>query len=181
VRASILAGLLAGWATATAAPPVVIHDAGGTEPIAPYMAPHMEPVPPVLGADAVPWPESALPPAGVFDLRSRLPVISPGLQPGRLIRDASRKVRERLRSLPRPLCLVGSDPRSLQWLDTHGATLRAIGAACLAVEVPDEVAWEQLVVAGNGLPMIPVPGTDLAETLGLTVYPVLITQDGFEQ
>ncbi|AGA32030.1 hypothetical protein TVNIR_0321 [Thioalkalivibrio nitratireducens DSM 14787] len=35
------------------------------------------------------------------------------------------------------MCLVGSGFRSLHWLGTHGATLRAIGATCLAVAVPD--------------------------------------------
>ena len=165
----------AGWATIAGASPVVIHDAGGTEPIAPFLEP-LRPPP-----DEDPVPLSEIEAQGVFDLRNRLPITSPGLRPGLLSRDASDDVLERLRFLSRPVCLVGSDAGSLQWLERHGETLRAIGAACLAIDVPDEVAWEQLVAAGQGLPLIPVPGADLVETLGLTVYPVLITQDGFEQ
>ncbi|TVP93577.1 MAG: integrating conjugative element protein [Thioalkalivibrio sp.] len=181
MRAWWVAAASLGWATATAAPPVVIHDAGGTEPIAPYMAPYLEAVAPSGATGAASRADGFVPPAGAVDLRHGLPVTSPGLQPGRLTRDASRAVRERLRSLSRPLCVVGADPWSLQWLHTHGATLRELGTVCLAVEVPDERAWEELVSAAAGLPIVPVPGADLAETFGLRVYPVLITRDGFEQ
>jgi integrating conjugative element protein (TIGR03765 family) len=154
--------------------PFVLHDAGGTEPIAPYLAPYLEPVDPP--EDPIEWPT----PQGL-DWSDLLPVTSPNLQPGRLAEDASLEVRARLRGLSRPLCLVGSDRQSLAWLSHHAVTLEAIGAACLAVEVPDRLAWEAVLEAGRGVPLIPVSGSDLAQQWGLSVYPVLITPDGFEQ
>ena len=170
-----------GWATATAAPPVVIHDAGGTEAIAPYMAPYLEPAAPSSRADSNRHAAPLHPPADALAPHQRLPVTSPGLQPGRLTRDARPEELERLRFLSRPLCLVGADPGSLQWLEAHRATLHAAGAVCLAVEVPDEVAWAQLSAAAQDLPLVLASGAELAETFGLRVYPVLITREGFEQ
>jgi integrating conjugative element protein (TIGR03765 family) len=176
-----VATALLGWTGVAAATPVVIHDAGGTEPIAPYMAPYLEAVAPSSRVDPT-YPSPPLrPPAEALDPRHGLPVTSPGLEPGRLTRDASPEVRERLRFLSRPLCLVGADDWSLQWLDAHSAALRAAGAVCLAVEVPDERAWEQLVAVAQGVPIVLASGADLAETLRLRVYPVLITRDGLEQ
>ena len=181
MRAWWVAAASLGWATAIAAPPVVIHDAGGTEPIAPYMAPYLEAVAPSSRGEATRPAGPQRPPADALAPQQRLPVTSPGLQPGRLARDAGPEVLERLRFLSRPLCLVGVDPGSLQWLEVHRATLHAAGAVCLAVEVPDEAAWAQLSAAARELPLVLASGAELAETLGLAVYPVLITREGFEQ
>jgi integrating conjugative element protein (TIGR03765 family) len=181
VRAWWVVAASLGWATATAAPPEVIHDAGGTEPIASYMAPYLEAVAPSAHAGTARPAMPLQPPVDALDPQYRLPVSSPGLQPGRLTRDAGPEVLERLRFLSRPLCLVGADPGSLQWLKAHRATLHAAGAVCLAVEVPDEAAWAQLSAAAQDLPLVLASGEELAETLGLRVYPVLITREGFEQ
>ena len=70
-----------GWATATAAPPVVIHDAGGTEPIAPYMAPYLEAVAPSAHAGTARPAMPLQPPVDALDPQYRLPVSSPALQP----------------------------------------------------------------------------------------------------
>ncbi|AGA32031.1 hypothetical protein TVNIR_0322 [Thioalkalivibrio nitratireducens DSM 14787] len=37
------------------------------------------------------------------------------------------------------------------------------------------------MTARQGLPIVPVPGGGLAETLGHAVYPVLMAREGFEQ
>lgn len=181
MRAGWIVAASLAWATATAAPPVVIHDAGGTEPIAPYMAPHLEAVVPPSRCEATRPAVPRQPPIDALTPQQRLPVTSPALQPGRLTRDADSDVLERLRFLSRPLCLVGADPDSLRWLKAHRATLHAVGAICLAVEVPDQAAWAQLSAAAEDLPLVLASGADLAETFGLRVYPVLITRDGFEQ
>ncbi len=178
MRAWWAAAVSFGWVTASAVPPIIIHDAGGTEPIAPYMAPYMEPAP----EPGVTMPPNPDPPSiDTLDLTRQLPVTTPTLQPGLLLEDATLEVFERLRFLARPFCVVGSDPKSLQWLTTHGDKLREMEATCLAVEVPDTQAWEALVEAARGLPIAPVPGEELAETFGLRVYPVLIARDGFRQ
>ncbi len=168
------------WSGALAlvqAAPVVIHDAGGTEPITPYLAPLL----PDPESPSGETPPSAHPPMGVFDLQQRLPITSPGLSPGRLTRGPDPAVAERLRHLPLPFCLVGADPMSLQWLRAHRDALRAAGAVCLAVDVPDVQALTRIQQAGAGLAITAAPGSDLAEALGLAVYPVLVTRDGFEQ
>ncbi len=181
MRAGWVAVASLGWATATAAPPVVLHDAGGTEPIAPYMAPYLESTVPSSRPDAARHAQPPQPAADALEPHQRLPVTSPGLHPGRLARDAGPAVLERLRFLSRPLCLVGAESASLQWLEAHRSTLRAAGAMCLAVEVPDEAAWARLSAVAKDLPLVLASGAELAETFGLSVYPVLIPRDGFEQ
>jgi integrating conjugative element protein (TIGR03765 family) len=164
------------------AAPEVIFDSGQTVSIAPYRGPleaqDADPAGPGL------TPQETRPgtsPGGVTDLASRLPLNTPGLRPGRLAEDASAQVLERLQYLPRPFCILGTDQFSLQWLVTHRAVLRRQQVACLVVEVPDEAAYRRLLQAAEGVPMTPVPGEDLAAQFGLSVYPVLITREGFEQ
>lgn len=161
--------------------PVVIFDSGQTVPLAPYRAP-------LEAEEADSGPGLASPPVspgqspgGVVDLASRLPLTTPALRPGRLTEDARGDVLERLQYLPRPFCVLGTDRFSLQWLVTHRAVLRREQVACLVVEVPDEAAYQRLQQAAEGVPLTPVPGEDLAAQFGLSVYPVLITREGFEQ
>ena len=51
----------------------------------------------------------------------------------------------------------------------------------MVVEVPDEAALQRITKLAAGLSLLPASATDLAASLGITHYPVLITQDGFEQ
>ncbi|MCG5526637.1 integrating conjugative element protein, partial [Ectothiorhodospira haloalkaliphila] len=181
---------LGGWAVlaclsglpihSLSAAPEVIFDSGQTVPLAPYRAP-------LEAEEADSGPGLATPPVspgqspgGVVDLASRLPLTTPALRPGRVTEDARGDVRERLQYLPRPFCVLGTDRFSLQWLVTHRAVLRREQVACLVVEVPDEAAYQRLQEAAEGVPLTPVPGEDLAAQFGLSVYPLLITREGFE-
>lgn len=156
-------------ARAFANPLTVIYDSGDTQPLAPYLAVFGE-SPESEGANA-----SASPSLGAAELRQLLPITSPRLTPGPVARQTI------ARPFTAPMFLIGSDPLSARWLLQHHARLAKLGAVGLIVEVPDEAALQRIVELAAGLTVLPASGSDLAETLNLTHYPVLITQDGIEQ
>jgi len=156
-------------ARAFATPLTVIYDSGDTRPLAPFLE--------VFGEA----PESeragaAAPPSlGAAELRQLLPITSLQLTPGPVARQ------KMARPFTAPMFLIGSDPLSVRWLLQHRARLAKLGAVGLIVEVPDEAALQRIIALAAGLTLLPASGSDLAETLDLTHYPVLITQDGIEQ
>jgi integrating conjugative element protein (TIGR03765 family) len=167
-RSLALGALALAWmASAHGAPPVVVYDSGATEPIAPYFR--------VLGSA----PRSLapiLPPSGAGSIEALLPIHTPEISPGPVVARAVD-----LPALQRPLFLVGADARSLAWLGRERAHLAALGAVGLAVEVADLAGWRRLTEAAQGLVLLPVSGTALAQRLALGHYPVLVTRSQIEQ
>ncbi len=141
--------------------PVVIHDAGGTRPLAPLAAESgLAPWSEEEGAASSAEPASP-PSAALFPVRSR--TLTPGREPTRPLE----------RAVP-PVCLVGDDLRSLSWLRRNRERLIRLGASCLAVSVESETGWRRIREAAAGLPVAPAPGDAVAEALGIRHYPVLI-------
>ena len=168
VKMVIAASWLCLGAMAASAEPTVLFDSGETETIAPYL----EPLAPKKRARA------ALPPRPALDARSYgLPVQTPSMTPGRV----------QPRSLPalhgkmggaRPLFLVGADRWSLQWLQNNKARLAALHAVgmIVAAQHADEVSI--LRRTASPLQLIVASGEQIATTLGLRHYPVLIAPPG---
>lgn len=104
-----------------------------------------------------------------------LPIRSPSLRPG--------QVEPRAVTLPgiTALFLIGDDPRSHAWLQQRLPDLRRLGAAGLVVNVESAAALQTLRERSPGLTLSPVPGDDLAQRLGLSHYPLLITATAIEQ
>lgn len=104
-----------------------------------------------------------------------LPIRSPSLRPG--------QVEPRAVSLPgiTALFLIGDDSRSHAWLQQRLPDLRRFGAAGLVVNVESAAALQALRKRAPGLTMSPVAGDDLAQRLGLSHYPLLITDTAIEQ
>lgn len=147
----------------------VIYDSGDTLPIAPYLD--------VLHApdETEEGIESSSPALGAADVAQLLPIHSPGLTPGPVQRKAVH------RPFAAPLFLIGCDRRSAQWLQLNRSRLLAMGAVGLVVDVPDVEALTRLAELAGGLKLLPASGSDLARSLGLHHYPVLITQDAIAQ
>jgi len=166
-RSLALGALAIAWAGSLQSAPIVVYDSGATEPIAPYFR--------ALGSA----PHSlapALPPPGAGSLAALLPIHTPGLSPGPV---GARTID--LPTLQRPLFFVGADEHSLAWLAQKREHLAALGAVGLAVEVADLMEWRRLTEAAQGLVLLPVSGTALAQRLALSHYPVLITRSRIEQ
>ena len=148
----------------------VVADHGG-EPARPYYV--------AIGMAGVDEEDGYVPDPSApvsIDERDMLPVESETLSPGR--------VQHRSLDLPpgmTPFFLVGADDLSVEWLKQRGAILRELNAVGLVVQVADLEELERIRDLGQGLEMRPVFADDLAERLGLSHYPVLITADNIEQ
>lgn len=109
------------------------------------------------------------------DKASVLPIRTPELSPGPL----------EARSLPMPgmrsIFLIGDDDLSRRWLALRRDQLIQLNAVGYVVNVASKAAWDDLLYQANGLELLPVSGSDLAVRLGISHYPVLISEKGLEQ
>lgn len=145
---------------------IVVEDRGGASALPYYNRLNPEPEPnQAQGQPPLPSPSAAL----GFPVRS--PRLSPGPVEGRVINAPGLQ----------PFFLVGDDELSRRWLASRGETLRRLGAAGLAVNVPNAERLAAIRSWAQGLAISPVSGDDLASRLGLSHYPVLITPTALEQ
>ena len=161
----------------------VIYDNGQTQSMAPYLASLQADEPAEPNANKTESPLSQPQRLGPADINNLLPVRSPGLTPGTV--SSNGYSRDALTLLAqgnaRPFFLVGSDAASERWLLAHREHLIHLGAVGMLVqaETPEDV--QRIVDLAQGLPMTLGSATDIAQTLGISHYPVLITSKGVEQ
>ncbi|EBX8650945.1 integrating conjugative element protein [Salmonella enterica subsp. enterica serovar Westhampton] len=108
------------------------------------------------------------------DKASVLPIRTPELSPGPL--------EARSLSMPgmRSIFLIGDDDLSRRWLSLRRDQLIQLNAVGYVVNA-SKAAWDDLQHQANGLELLPVSGSDLAVRLGISHYPVLISEKGLEQ
>lgn len=160
----------------------VIHDSGNTASIAPFLTTWDPDVSRRLTPAAdTPGPDRE--PLGPAQLSHLLPIHSPGLTPGALSPHTGSEdtlARLALGHAP-PFFLMGADPLSLQWLESRRAELQRLGAVGMLVEAQTEDDVRAVARLAQGLPITLGSASDLAQALGISTYPVLISQSGFEQ
>ena len=165
-----LLGLSAGSAPASL---IVVEDRGGVSALPYYQTLNLQPRTPY----ETPVVPPVIPPAptGASGDAGRPPVHSLLLTPG--------TVTQRVIQAPglSPIFLIGDDARSRTWLHQRIDTLRKLNAIGLIVNVESSEALEGLRRLAPGLALVPVAGDDLAQRLGLSHYPALITATGIEQ
>ena len=149
----------------------VIYDSGETYPLAPFLEVFDEEPAQDNSPRASPVPLNP----GVADPERLLPIRSPGLTPGRV------EPQDIKRPFARPFFLIGSDDFSREWFTTHRDRLAEIGAVGMLVEAQTLDDLRAIAAIADGLPILPASASDIAEALGLSHYPVLITKDGIEQ
>lgn len=158
LRALAMLGLAFACSSGTAQP-ALIYDQGPARPLSDYVEPL-----PVLATPSPKAPVHLAVPAPAFPLRTA------GLSPGAV---ASRPV-----AMPKlataPFFLVGSDAFSLEWLVRQSARLAAMGAVGFLVEADSEADWQAVKRMAPGVPMTPLEVGELATSLGLEHYPVLV-------
>ena len=163
----LAAGLCAGGVCAASEPQVVVHDAGGTVPAAPFVE-----RPGLSKAEAAAALQRALGRLGA--LRNppgagavvAYPVSAAPLRPGRA-------ERVRVRGLGRTVFAIGPDDASLAWLEANAAALRSRGAQGFLVRAdgPGTLDRVRRHAARFGLTLDPLPGAALAEAFGASSYP----------
>ena len=146
---------------------VVVHDAGGTVPAAPYVE-----RPGLSEAEVT---------AAVQRARARLatfgappatgsvlafPVSAAPLRPGRA-------ERVRVRGLGRMVYAIGPDDASLAWMEANAAALKQHNAQGFLVRAdgPGTLHRVRERAARLGLTLDPLPGAALAEAFGAASYP----------
>jgi integrating conjugative element protein (TIGR03765 family) len=173
----MLALPVASWAQLT-----VIYDTGYTESIAPYLK-SLQPADSqhLVAATGNPTLDSDL--SGAAQLSNILPIRSPGLTPGEISAyTVSETLLKRLAmgNAP-PFFIIGSDDLSLRWLQSHRAALQHLGAVGMLVQAETEADVRRVAERAQGLPITLGSASDIAQALGITGYPVLITANGVEQ
>lgn len=154
---------LLGTVSLSSAQLIVIFDNGQAKPLSDFLGP-------LENAKAEKEPamvESML--LGAADLENLLPIRSPGLTPG--------KLRTRVHSVPfaRPFFLIGSDQFSKSWLVKHRKALKQMGALGMLVEASSVEDLRDIARLGEGLPITPASGSDIAKAIGITHYPFAIS------
>lgn len=149
---------------------IIVDDLGSTSALPYYRALNLIPEKPTS-------PLQALPPVPIspYSEANMLPVKSARLKPG--------MVEAKVLHAPglQPLFLIGDDELSRKWLKARGDDLRELHAVGLVVNVEQHEALEGLRQLAYDLQLAPASADQLAEMLGLTHYPVLITATGLEQ
>jgi integrating conjugative element protein (TIGR03765 family) len=147
--------------------PIVIHDAGGT-PIGQYL----DRVTEEGSANSNQRPPA---PNAVSTVIPVFPVVTTQAAPGRL----PAPTRGKLKGGPGvPICILGDDPLSLQWLRINQPALQQMKATCLVASVRDEASWRNLQSLAGDLPLTPGSFDALATAMGISVYPILVSPDG---
>lgn len=146
--------------------PAVIYDSGQTKPMGHYLA-------------AIEKEQSRTgihPPPAVNPSLKNLPVRTPEMTPGLV---AAKRIDQH--HLSRPLFLLGSDDRSKRWLHQYREKLIQAQAVGMIVNVETKQELNELERIGRGLKMVAAPGSQLAKELGITHYPILISEFRIEQ
>ena len=113
------------------------------------------------------------------DLSHLLPIRTPALTPGPV---SPRPLSlPNGATLPRPFFLIGADPQTRQWLETHRERLAEIHAVGMLINAESAADLEAIAAIARGLPILPASATDITQALGLEHIPVLISRRGIEQ
>jgi len=143
----------------------VIADVGPTQPLAPLLE---------VFRERAAARDRPLARRSIADPAALLPIRSPGLAPG--IEQA------RAISLPltRPLFLIGADAASLHWLTDHHQQIVDSGAVGMLVQAESIDDLTAVAALADGLSILPASASDIAATLKIAHYPVLITRNRIE-
>jgi integrating conjugative element protein (TIGR03765 family) len=91
------------------------------------------------------------------------------------------KSRKHNKPFTRPFFMIGSDSWSRQWLQVHRDSLKEIGAVGMLVQADTLADLRAIAELADDLSILPASGADIAQALGISHYPVLISAQGIEQ
>ena len=165
--AALAGGLCAAGVWAGGEGLVVVHDAGGTVPAAPWVErPALSEAQVSAAMERARGRLATLgPPPGAGSVVA-FPVSAAPLHPGRA-------ERVRVRGLGGTLFAIGPDDASLAWLDANAAALRHRNAQGFLVRADDAGTLHRVRAhaARLGLTLDPLPGAALAQAFGASSYP----------
>ena len=143
----------------------VLYDNGPTVPIGQFYS--------SLVAEAQPAPGAIQPSSPIAALF--FPVHTTKMTPG-LFTGSGRVTQKSF--LLHPIFFVGDDPISRNWLTKNKVRLQQSKASGLAVNVDNYDRFKALQQLIPGVPIAPSSADEVAKTLGIKVYPAIVTIDG---
>ncbi len=163
LRRLVVALCVLGVTSLAAAELTVIFDNGQARPLSDFLGPLVSGEP---DKDLSSIDDAQL---GAADVQSLLPILSPGLTPG--------KITPRQHKVPfaRAFFLIGSDAVSKRWLKQHREALKKMGAVGLLVDASSIEDLRVIAALADGLPITPASGSDIAKALGISHYPLGIS------
>lgn len=105
------------------------------------------------------------------------PIRTSRLTPRRLTQEQS----SYLSTMIFPICVIGTDDLSRQWLSRNRQHLIEMNAQCLLVSAESEADARSLLKLTHGLQVYPAHGDAIADYFKIEHYPVLITQRTISQ
>lgn len=152
------------------AEPFVIYDAGQGVSTASYTQ--------LFSSEQIPdfrnsWMFKELPQAEAADVTpvSTFPIRTSRLTPKRLTREQEGY----FATIAFPICVIGTDDLSIEWIMRNLQPLIEMNAQCLLVSAESEVDARELLNLSPGLAIYPANGDAIADTFKIEHYPVLIT------
>ena len=91
------------------------------------------------------------------------------------------KVNKNVQFVPTTLFIVGADARSLEWLTKNHEKLEKEEAVGIVTSINSIGEFKSIEQAANGLPLTPVAVDPIAQQLGISHYPVLISNNEVSQ
>ncbi|RUM93754.1 MAG: hypothetical protein DSZ28_06670 [Thiothrix sp.] len=171
---------LLGFCQTLFAEPSVLYDSGNSMPVEQYggdVSTARSPQTPAYKSTAKHNLSSPAKEAQINNIdASVLPLRTHGMSVGKVI-----KRQVNIPALKTPVCVVGSDEQSLNWLATNRKQLSRIGARCLLIQAESQTDIDRVNKQANGLKMVTVPGDAMVAEFGLQHYPVLISKRWIEQ
>lgn len=168
--------LLTLWGSLGQAEPFVIYDAGLGVSTAPYTQLFSgEEIPDFRDSwlfQDLPEAESTLP----TPMRS-FPITTRKLTPRRITEEKATY----FAVMAYPICVVGTDDLSREWLTRNFQQLIKMNAQCLLVSAKSKADAHSLLQLTQGLSVYPANGDTIAETFKIAHYPVLITHRTISQ
>ncbi len=76
--------------------------------------------------------------------------------------------------LQQPICLVGTDQTSRQWLQNNRAQLINLNARCILVEAQNQIEVQNVIDLAKPIPVSAIAFDTIAEQHGIEHYPVLL-------
>lgn len=104
--------------------------------------------------------------------------LTSSLKPGLLQASKKLGVKSLMRS---PFFIVGNDDLSREWIAENKAYLAKIHAEGVVTNIASEQEFNALATFAKPLKLIAIPINEIAQSLGLRVYPVLITNEEIAQ
>jgi integrating conjugative element protein (TIGR03765 family) len=152
------------------AEPQVIFDSGDTIPAEPYKAILNDVQVPDFGKSWI-FAHAPLIEKSPYDLSTWLPLHTDKLTPAVVDTRIPANF-----NLSQPLCVIGSDPLSLEWIAAAKDFLIERQAVCWIVEAASLEDYSNVHRLMEGVVLLPADGDDIADFLHIEHYPVIITE-----